>query len=70
MMASALLHNGVAYLDPMRSDLLHWLEEHEYESIHQMRGSKSQQNVPDPASYERANYMRVLSSYTLRSTSR
>jgi hypothetical protein len=22
--------------------------------------------VPDPATYERANYMRVLSSYTLR----
>ncbi|MGB8472733.1 MAG: dihydroorotate dehydrogenase-like protein [Candidatus Acidiferrum sp.] len=70
MMASALLHNGVAYLDTVRSDLLHWLEEHEYESIDQMRGSMSQQNVPDPASYERANYMRVLSSYTLRSTSR
>jgi len=27
----------------------------------------SQRNVPDPAMYERANYMRVLSSYSLRS---
>jgi hypothetical protein len=26
----------------------------------------SQRNVPNPADYERANYMRVLSSYTLR----
>ena len=46
------------------------MEEHEYESINQMCGSMSQRNVPDPAAYERANYMRVLSSYTLRSPSR
>jgi dihydroorotate dehydrogenase (fumarate) len=42
------------------------MEEHEYDSITQMLGSMSQRNVPDPATYERANYMRVLSSYTLR----
>ncbi len=42
------------------------MEEHEYESIRQMRGSMSQRNVPNPGDFERANYMRVLSSYSLR----
>jgi dihydroorotate dehydrogenase (fumarate) len=42
------------------------MEEHEYSSVQQMCGSMSQRNVPDPAAFERANYMRVLSSYALR----
>ena len=66
MMTSALLQNGVEHLDTVRAGMIHWMEEHEYESINQMCGSMSQKNVPDPAAYERANYMRVLSSYTLR----
>ena len=39
------------------------MEEHEYESIRQMRGTMSQQSVAEPAAFERANYMKVLSSY-------
>ena len=42
-----------------------WMEEHEYESIRQMCGSMSQRNVPNPAAFQRANYVRVLSSYSL-----
>jgi len=37
--------------------------EKEYESVTQMIGSMSQQAVADPAAFERANYMKVLSSY-------
>lgn len=66
MMTSALLKNGVEHLDTVRAELLRWMEEHEYESISQMCGSMSQRNVPDPTAYERANYMKVLSSYTLK----
>jgi dihydroorotate dehydrogenase (fumarate) len=66
MMASALLKNGIDYLDSVREDLVHWMEEHEYSSIGQMCGSMSQRNVPDPTAFERANYMKVLSSYALR----
>ena len=40
-----------------------WMEEHEYESVTQMRGSMSQQYVPEPAMFERANYMKVLQSW-------
>jgi dihydroorotate dehydrogenase (fumarate) len=66
MMTSALLRNGVPHLDTVRKDLVRWMEEHEYESITQMCGSMSQRNVPDAAVFERANYMKVLSSYTPR----
>ena len=48
-------------------DLLHgittWMEEHEYSSISEMKGSLSLRSVPDPAAFERANYMKVLKSY-------
>ena len=70
MMTSALLQNGVAHLDSVLEGMRQWMEEHEYDSIRQMRGCMSQLNVPDPATYERANYMRVLSSYTLRTAIR
>ena len=42
------------------------MEEHEYSSLGQMWGSMSQKNVLDPTAFERANYMKVLSSYALR----
>jgi len=42
------------------------MEEHEYESVHQMRGSLSQRAVVNPSAYERGNYLRVLSSYALK----
>ena len=40
-----------------------WMDEHEYESISQMRGSTSQTNIAEPAAFERANYMKVLQSW-------
>jgi dihydroorotate dehydrogenase (fumarate) len=46
-------------------DLNYWMEEHEYESIRQMRGSMSRRSAPNPAAFDRANYIRVLSSFTL-----
>jgi dihydroorotate dehydrogenase (fumarate) len=39
------------------------MEEHQYASIQQMRGSMSYRSAPDPAAFERVNYMRMLSSY-------
>jgi dihydroorotate dehydrogenase (fumarate) len=67
MMTSALLRNGIEHLTKVRADLASWMEEHEYESIRQMQGSMSQRSVAEPAAFVRANYMKVLSSYTLRS---
>ncbi len=70
MMASELLAHGVAHLATVRADLLHWMEEHEYESIAQMQGSMSQRHVAEPAAFERANYLRVLRSYALHGARR
>jgi dihydroorotate dehydrogenase (fumarate) len=66
MMTSALLKRGIEYLAEVWSDLMHWMEEHEYESVRQMQGSMSQRSVPDAAAFQRANYMKVLRSYSLR----
>jgi dihydroorotate dehydrogenase (fumarate) len=63
MMASELLKNGVGRLTDILFDLEAWLIEHEYDSMTQMRGSLSQIKCAEPAAFERANYMRVLSSY-------
>jgi dihydroorotate dehydrogenase (fumarate) len=66
MMASSLLINGISHLTRVQTDLVKWMEEHEYTSIWQMRGSLSRQSVPNPAAFERGNYIKTLSSYTLR----
>jgi dihydroorotate dehydrogenase (fumarate) len=63
MMASELLRNGVGRIGLIVQELTHWLEEHEYESVKQAQGSMSQQNVAEPAAFERANYMKVLQSW-------
>lgn len=70
MMTSALLRHGPDYLSKLEEDLGDWMEEHEYESVHQMRGSMSSQAVTEPAAFERANYMKVLSSYALKDAGR
>jgi len=62
-MASALLRHGPEYVRQLLEDIRRWMEEHEYISIEQMQGSMCRQKVANPAAYERANYMRVLSSF-------
>jgi dihydroorotate dehydrogenase (fumarate) len=66
MMTSALLKRGISYLDTLSTELLIWMGEHEYDSIKQMQGSMSRNAVPQPGAFERANYMKVLSSYAMR----
>ncbi len=63
MMASALLANGVGRIGEILQDMEAWMDEKEYESVQQMQGSMSQQNVGEPAAFERANYMKVLQSW-------
>jgi len=47
----------------MYPELRQWMLEHEYESVTQMRGSMSQMNSPNPAAFERAQYMKALTGY-------
>ena len=65
-MTSALLRNGVQHAAHVLTELNRWLDEHEYSSVQQMCGSMSHDSVPDASAFERGNYMKVLSSYTLR----
>ena len=60
MLCSTLLRNGISHLRYIEHGLRKWLEDHEYESVHQLQGSMSQIRCPDPAAFERAQYMRAV----------
>jgi dihydroorotate dehydrogenase (fumarate) len=64
MMASALLRLGPRHLTTVVEGVRTWFTEHEYESLDQARGSLNQANAPNPAAFERANYMRTLIGYS------
>ena len=63
MLASELLTNGVGRLSAILTGIETWMQENEYESVQQMRGSMSRMHVADPQVFERKNYMHVLSSW-------
>ncbi|MBN1590806.1 MAG: dihydroorotate dehydrogenase-like protein [Pirellulales bacterium] len=63
MVASVLYKQGIGHLSEILDGLQTWMEEKEYESVDQLRGSMSQENCPDPAAFERGNYMKALVSY-------
>src|SRR5271157_1454404 len=60
MMCSALIRNGIKHLSQVEKGVREWMENHEYESVHQMQGSMSQLRCPDPGAFERAQYMRAV----------
>jgi len=64
MMTSALLQRGPAHAGRVLADMRDWLQEHEYESTNQLRGSMAIGNAPNPDAFVRANYMKMLVSYT------
>lgn len=66
MMASELIQNGIGRIPELLAELQSWMETYEYESIQQMCGSMSQQAVAEPEAFERANYMKALTSYDRR----
>lgn len=68
MAASTLLKYGIEQVSEILHGVESWMEENEYDSINQMKGSMSQQAVAEPAAFERANYIRELSSFDLRYT--
>ena len=62
-MVSALLRNGPGHLRKVRADLEAWMEENEWSSLNEMRGNMSQERIPNPQIYERANYMLMLQTW-------
>jgi len=61
--ASVLLEQGAGKISDLTLGLRQWMDEHEYESVTQLRGALSQRNCPEPEMFERANYMKVLGSW-------
>ncbi|MBF0489345.1 MAG: dihydroorotate dehydrogenase-like protein [Candidatus Omnitrophica bacterium] len=66
MLCSTLLKNGVDHVAKILQDMENWMISREYQSIKQMQGSMSQKSCPNPEAFERANYMKVLQSYSSR----
>jgi dihydroorotate dehydrogenase (fumarate) len=66
MVASELVAKGASRAEIMLNEFKEWLEKYEYESVHQMIGSMSAKSVVEPAVFERANYMRALTTYDNR----
>jgi dihydroorotate dehydrogenase (fumarate) len=63
MLCSTLLRSGPGRIKEILAELQQWMIDHEYVSVTQMKGSMSQKSVADPAAFERANYMKALSSF-------
>jgi len=68
MLCSTVIRHGIPQIAIIERDLTAWLTEHEYESVNQLRGSLSQQKCPEPAAFERAQYMKALTGYTMPRT--
>jgi dihydroorotate dehydrogenase (fumarate) len=67
-MASALHIHGIDHISRVLADLRYWLEKREYASLAETRGCLSRRSVPDTSPYDRGNYIKTLSSYSLRQT--
>jgi dihydroorotate dehydrogenase (fumarate) len=68
MMASALHIHGIEHIGRVLADLQYWLEKHEHDSLWNMKGCLSRRSVPDTSPFDRGNYIKTLSSYSLRQT--
>jgi dihydroorotate dehydrogenase (fumarate) len=60
MLCSVLLRRGIEHLSVIEREMREWMEDHNYESVEQLKGSMSQKNCPDPAAFERAQYIRAI----------
>jgi dihydroorotate dehydrogenase (fumarate) len=67
-MASALYIHGIDHISRVLADLRYWLEKREYTSLAETRGCLSRRSAPDLSPFDRGNYIKTLSSYSMRQT--
>lgn len=60
---SSLLQNGPSQLRKLLDGMSQWMEAHEYEDVNQLVGCMNHARSPNPSAYERANYIRLLSTF-------
>jgi dihydroorotate dehydrogenase (fumarate) len=63
MVASLLYHKGIGEVGHILTGMHQWMEENDYDSVEQLKGSMSYENYPDPSAFQRGNYMKTLTSY-------
>jgi dihydroorotate dehydrogenase (fumarate) len=68
MLCSTIIRHGIPQIAMIEREMIDWLEEHEYESVSQLKGSLSQKNCAEPAAFERAQYMKAITSFSLPRT--
>ena len=68
MTTSALLRHGPGHVSLIEAELRAWMDEHDYDSVLQLRGSASHATSDNPSAFERANYMRTLHSWATPDT--
>jgi dihydroorotate dehydrogenase (fumarate) len=64
MLCSVLMRRGIEHIRELEKEIGAWLEQHKYESLSEIKGIMSQKNCPDASAFERAQYVRALSTYT------
>lgn len=64
MLCSALMRHGITHIQKIEMEIAAWLKDHSFGSLNDLKGRMSQKNCPDPSAFERAQYVRGLSSYT------
>jgi len=64
MLCSALMRHGIQHIQKIEMEVAAWLAAHNYKSLGELKGIMSQKNCPDPSAFERAQYVRGLSSHT------
>ena len=62
-LCSVLMRHGIKQIAVIEKEMTTWMEQHEYESVKQLKGSLSQKNCDDPSAFERAQYMRAISTF-------
>ncbi|MFB1010547.1 MAG: hypothetical protein QMB92_03735, partial [Thiopseudomonas sp.] len=62
-LCSVLLREGPQKLGQILRNMQNWLQEHEYDSVSQLKGSVSRERAIDPSAYDRANYVEVIKSH-------
>jgi dihydroorotate dehydrogenase (fumarate) len=66
MITSVLYQKGSAQIGSILAGMQQWMEDKEYDSVEQLKGSMSLANCPDPSAFQRGNYMKTLTSYVGR----
>jgi dihydroorotate dehydrogenase (fumarate) len=58
---SAMYKNGNAAIEEIITGIGHWMDEKGYKSINDFRGKMNQQNLANPAEFERVQFMKLYS---------